>query len=194
VDSGAPEVSRTDAQFPQTPAEGVGLFHLAGRDHVEEGLIKHALVLPEMVYLILRRLDCQELFHGAIVPEGLVRDGSGEHRQHGIIKERSRLQALVHRVFWPIHRVSKKAVVSGISRMVRNEPFLRRPSHVFRIPHDLDGELGFSMFVSKDAEGHILYEATSVRVLVHPRVTSFCGVYSHGNRDRDRNRHGTWTR
>ena len=189
----APEVSRADAQFPQTPAEGVGLFHLAGRDHVEEGLVKHALVLPEMVHLILRRLDRQELFHGAVVPEGVVRDGSGEHCQHRIAKERSRLQALVHRVLWPIHRVSKKAVVSAISRMVRDEPLLRRQSHIFLIPHDLDGELGFSMFISKDAEGHVLQEATSVRVLVYPRVTSFCGVYSHGSRGRDRNRHGTWT-
>ena len=152
MDSGAPEVSRTDAQFPQTPAEGIGLFHLASRDHVEEGLVKHALVLPEMVHLTLRRFDRQELFHSAIVSEGVVRDSSGEHRQHGIAKERSRLQAFVYRVFWPVHRVSKKAVVCAI----RDEPFLRRPSHVFRIPHDLDGELGFAMFISKDAEGHVL--------------------------------------
>ena len=65
---------------------------------------------------------------------------------------------------------------------------------MFRIPRDLDGELGFPMLISKDAEGHILHEAISVRVLAHPRVTLFCGVYSHGSRGRDRNRHGTWTR
>ncbi len=81
--------------------------------------------------------------------------------------------------------------MSSISRMIRDEPFLRRSSHVFRIPHDLNDELGFPMFVSKDVEGHVLHEAISVRVLVHPRVTSSCGVYSHGSRGRDRNRHGT---
>lgn len=69
--------------------------------------------------------------------------------------------------------------------MVRGEPFLRCPSYVFRIPHDLDGEFGFSMFIPKDAESYVLQEATLVRVLVYPRVTSICGVYSHGSKGRD---------
>ena len=121
----------------------------------------------------------------------MVRDDSDEHRQHEIAKERSRLQILVHRVFWPIYRVSKKAVVNAISRTVRDEPFLRRSSHVFRIPHDLNGELGFPMFISKDAEGHILHEMISVRVLANQRITSFCEVYSHDSKGHDRNRHDT---
>ena len=161
---------------------------------MEKGLAKHALILPEMVHLVLRRLDLQELFHGTVVPKGVVRDGPGEYRQYWIAKKRSRLRALMHGVFWPVHRVSKNGVVKAIIRIAGGEPFLRRPSHIFRIPHDLDGELGFSMFIPKDSKGHILHEAISVRVLVHSRVTSFYRAYSHGNRGRDRNQRGRWTR
>ena len=143
------------------PVEGVSLFYLAGGDYVEEGFAKHALILAEMVYLVLRRLNLQELFYGVVIPEGVVRDGSGEHCQHWIAKKRLRLQALVHGVFWPVHQVNKNAVVSAIIRIAGGEPFLRRLSHVFRILHDLDGELGFSVFVTKDSKVHILYEVIS---------------------------------
>ena len=57
----------------------------------------------------------------------------------------------------------------------------------------LDGEPGFSVFISKDSEDHILKEAISVRSLVHSRVTSFHEVYSHANRGRNRNGRGTRT-
>lgn len=194
MDGGGPKVSCADAQFPQTPAEGIGFFHLAGGDYAEEGLAKHAVLLAEMVHLVLRRLDLQQLFHGTVVPECVVCDSSGEHRQDWITKERSGIQALVHGVFWPVYPVSKNAVRSSIILTAGGEPFLRRPSHIFRIPHDLNRELGFSVFISKDAEGYILQEANSVRVLVHSRATLFCGVYSYGNRGRDRNQRGTWTR
>ena len=131
MDGGGSEISCADAQFPQTPAEGVGLFHLAGGDHVEEGLAKHALILPEMVHLVLRRLDLQELFHDTVVLECVVRDGSGEHRQHWIAKKQSRLQALMHGVFWPVRRISKNAAVSAIIWIAGGEPFLRCSTHIF---------------------------------------------------------------
>ena len=69
-------------------------FSISPRDHGEEGLAKHALTLLEMIHIIVRRLDLQELFHGAIVPEAVVRDGSGEHRQHSIAERRSRLLSI----------------------------------------------------------------------------------------------------
>ena len=117
MDGGGPKITCADAQFPQTPAEGVGLFHLARGDHAEEGLVEHTFLLAEMVHLVLWRLNLQQLFHGAVVPECVVCDGPGEQRQDWIAKKRSGLQALVHGVFWPVHPVSKKAVRSPIIPM-----------------------------------------------------------------------------
>lgn len=95
----ASKIFRADAQFSQTSAEDVDLFHLVDRDHVKEELVKHALVLSKVIHLIFRRLDRQKLFHDAVVLKDVVCDDSDEHRQHRIAEERSRLQALVHRVF-----------------------------------------------------------------------------------------------
>lgn len=45
---------------------------------MEERLAKHALMLPEMIFLVVRRLDLQEIFLWCYCPEGVVRDGSDE--------------------------------------------------------------------------------------------------------------------
>lgn len=47
---------------------------------MEEGLNKHILVLPEIVYFVFWRFGLQKLFYYALISEYVVRDGSGEHR------------------------------------------------------------------------------------------------------------------
>ena len=62
--------------------------------------------------------------------------------------------------------MSTRAVVSRIFWIAGGQPFLRRLSHIFGISHNLDSELGFSVFVSKDSKGYILYKMVSVIILL----------------------------
>lgn len=75
-----------------------------------------------------------------------------------------------------ITSIVSKAAVPRMFGIVGGKPFLRRPSHVFGISHNLNGELGFSVFVSKDSKGHILHEKVSVVILPLWKVALFCGV------------------
>lgn len=60
-------------------------------------------------------------------------------------------------MFWAAHGVGRDAVVSSTIRMVGGEPS-RRPSPIFRVPHDWDGGLELSVFVAKEFKGHIFHE------------------------------------
>lgn len=80
-------------------------------------------------------------------------------------------------------RGSRSAVASHILELNH-----RRPSHVYRIPHGLDGELGFPEVIAKGFQVYILPKAISISFHLHLRVFAICGVYSHGSRSRDRNR------
>jgi hypothetical protein len=69
---------------------------------------------------------------------------------------------LVHGVLWPVHRVSKHAIVSPIFRMVGSEPFLRRPSHIFRTVvtgqvHLISAPSTASFLISARGEGAEIY-------------------------------------
>ena len=106
VDGEGPQISGAHSQLPQTPAEGVGFFHLAGGDDVEKGFAEHTFVLLEMIHFVLWRFDLQQFPHSAVVPERILRDGSGQHREHWIAKRWSWLQTLVYRMFQPAHHIS----------------------------------------------------------------------------------------
>lgn len=74
------------------------------------------------------------------------------------------------------------------------EPFLWRQRHILRISHHLYGELGFPSLVPEDSKGHVLHEAFSISFILVGEFVPTCGDCLHGNRGRDRNRHGRWIR
>jgi len=106
VNGGRPQIFGAHSQLPQTPAEGVGFFHLAGEDDVEKGLAEHTFVLPKMIHFVLRRFDLQQFLHSAVVSERILRDDSGQHREHWIAKKWSWLQTLVYGMFRPAHQIN----------------------------------------------------------------------------------------
>jgi len=82
VNDEGPQISGAHSQLPQTSAEGVGFFHLAGEDDVEKGLAEHTFVLSKMIHFVLQRFDLQQFLHSAVVSERILRDGSGQHCEH----------------------------------------------------------------------------------------------------------------